>query len=129
MVMMAIALIMQCNVAMAADAPSPAPASGSASSYQASLVAGLVVSENESYDRHGLVCPCLMSNTEGGKQRGSYEKGVFRSVRKTVGFGIRDQEIDYRSCVPFLLARSLDIDRDWPHEKTRHKFLIGIFPL
>jgi hypothetical protein len=44
MVMMAIALIMQCNVAMAVDAPSPAPASGSASSYQASLVAGLVVS-------------------------------------------------------------------------------------
>ncbi|CAM6025584.1 unnamed protein product [Sphagnum balticum] len=43
MVMMAIALIMQCNVAMAADAPSPAPASGSAPSYQASLVAGLVV--------------------------------------------------------------------------------------
>ncbi|CAM6074810.1 unnamed protein product [Sphagnum tenellum] len=42
MVMMAIALIMQCNVAMAADAPSPAPATGSASSYQASLVAGLV---------------------------------------------------------------------------------------
>jgi hypothetical protein len=30
-----------------------------------------------------------MSHTEGGKQRGSYEKGVFRSVRKTVGFGIR----------------------------------------
>jgi len=49
----------------------------------------LATGENESYDRHGLVCPCLMSNTEGGKQRGSYEKGVFRSVRKTVGFGIR----------------------------------------
>lgn len=46
MMVVAVALIMQCHMAMAAEAPSPAPITGNApgSSSQASVVAGLLVS-------------------------------------------------------------------------------------
>jgi hypothetical protein len=44
MVAMFIALIMQCHVVTAAEAPSPAPTTGYAPSSEASMMAGLVLS-------------------------------------------------------------------------------------
>jgi hypothetical protein len=44
MVAMFIALIMQCHVVIAAEAPSPAPTSGNTPSSEASMMAGLVLS-------------------------------------------------------------------------------------